>query len=681
MKINLRAFPYKLIAAVFALVWLFVVLVNYYIVHKPFDAEQFLRILSNAGDVLVAVLVYALAATVGRWILRGYKFATPLERMIFSAGVGLGALSLVTFILGLVGALNGIVFWAIILWVFFLLRNDWRGVWCDLRAIRFPCDSRFEFILRAFILITLILAGLVAFTPTLAWDAQVYHLVIGKMALAHGSIVPAPENPPLQFPALVEMLYLAVMVLKSDGAASAIHFGFLLLLCGALFSLSQRFFSARMGWLTVAILCAVPSLVAIATWAYNDLALAFYTFMAFYALGVGQEHSELKWFFLAGGFAGGALGEKYMAMAIPLALALLIARPARGAIKNLVTMLAGCALIAAPWYLRNVAFTGNPIYPLLSNNVYWDAYRAQQLSPPTTLLTTPLFPLSVLWDMTILGMQGTVLFDATMGPLFLMLLPFLALVWLRGDRVTTSALIFAATLYVFWIAELALSSIALQTRYLFFIFPMCALLAALAFERLSLLTLPQFSLAHFASLALLLVLTLTLWGATYGFVALNPLPYLFGTESREEYLKARLQPSGYYAALQFLDELPPHSKVLFLWEPRDYYVSRAVTTQSDWILDQFGHWRYLYHDPDGIAQALRQQGFTHLFINRWGLDYQLSNQARDVSPEMVLMLQDLTTRYAQQVYGELPITYVTDASGKNHVMGATTETYAVYEIK
>ena len=81
----------------------------------------------------------------------------------------------------------------------------------------------------ATVLLSLAVAFLFALTPPTAWDAQTYHLVEAKQALALGKITTPPNIPYFSFPSLVEMLFLAGMVLKGDIAAQQIHFAFLIL--------------------------------------------------------------------------------------------------------------------------------------------------------------------------------------------------------------------------------------------------------------------------------------------------------------------------------------------------------------------------------------------------------------------------------------------------------------------
>jgi hypothetical protein len=440
----------RLLLIIAALAWIFIVVFNYYIVHKPFTVANVLAMGDGLANVFVWLALMAAAVGAGGRILRGFEFAPGLEGLVFRAGLGFGLLGVATFALGLVGLLHPLVFWVLLLGALVLLRKEIRDNARGILDTRGFIETRGEKMLGVFAGLTILIAFLQTLTPTIAWDAQVYHLVAGKIALARGFIGAPPDNPTLSYPALVEMLYLAALALKGDGPTPLIHFGFALLTLAGLFAFSARYFSAQVRWRAVAILCAVPSFILVATWPYNDIALAFYSFAAFYAVTVAKERGEVRWFALTGVFAGFALGEKYTAVAVPIALFVLIARPNRAALKNAMVMAVVAALVAAPWSIRNVVFTGNPVYPFIFGGPYWDAYRAAHFTPPSEMLVQPWRLVIAPWEATILGVQGTTSFDTTIGPLLLMLLPLLALVWKRGERVVNDALIFSGVLYLFW---------------------------------------------------------------------------------------------------------------------------------------------------------------------------------------------------------------------------------------
>ncbi|MDE3091098.1 MAG: glycosyltransferase family 39 protein [Chloroflexota bacterium] len=679
----------RLIRVILALVWLFVVTFSYYIVHKPFTAENLLALLNALGDVFVAAALFALAAVLGRRVTRAVSFASPLEATVFRIGLGLGIISFTAFALGLLGLLNRILFWLLLIGAAFLLRADGVALWRDLRAIQLPIASRFERWLAAFIVATLALASFVALTPTLAWDAQLYHLYGAKLALAQGRIGVPPDILSLSDPSLVEMLYLAAMALKGDGATALIHLGYAALTLGALLALSQRFFATRVGWMTGAIVLAVPSFLLVSTWPYNDAALAFYAFGALFAVLIAKESLEARWFILAGVFIGFAVGIKYTALLVAVALAAVLwSRDKRVGSGNWVRVFVTGALVGAPWYLRNLVFVGNPIYPFFFGGRYWDAFRAHAYSGfGSGLANAPLRLLLAPWEASILGREGSTSYEATIGPLLLALLPLLLVSVLRRDKsnriaggsVLRSIFIFVGVSYAFWLVGAAASRGLTQTRLLFPAFPALALVAAIALNELPVLDLPRFSLARFTELLVSIVLALTLLAQTLDFVALNPLLYLSGFETRDAYLAQRLTPNGYWDALQFLGRLDT-PKVFFLWEPRAYYAPDPVMAQPDEILDAFAHLRYLYRDAAGIAKALRVEGYRYILLNHWGLDFQLADKATGLSASDVQILQELTTRYARQVYGTLPLDYTEDAAGNVKVVGVDREAYAVYAL-
>ena len=120
-------------------------------------------------------------------------------------------------------------------------------------------------------------------------------------------------------------------------------------------------------------------------------------------------------------------------------------------------------------------------------------------------------------------------------------------------------------------------------------------------------------------------------------------------------------------------QLPCDAKVLFLWEPRSYYVRRTV--QPDAILDQFAHLHHLYRDANAIARAVREQGYTHILLYRAGLDYIYVSGTDPIHAEDVRVLQEMLTRHARLMYGKTPLDMV---DGK--IVRANEEPYAIYEL-
>lgn len=672
----------RVIPILAALGWLFVVVFAYYIPHKPFTAENLIAVLSAAGDVLVVLLLFACAAAVGRRLMRRLRLASPLEEIVLHTGVGLGLVSFVVLDLGLLGWVSGPILWLGLVLGLVLLRGQVVETARAIRELRVPCESRFERGLALFVLFGLGVSGLLALTPPIGWDAIQYHLVGPQLALAQGRITAPPDNLSLSNPALVEMLFLVAMALKSDISAQVVHWTYLLLLLGAVMALALRYYTPRHGWLGAALLVAVPSLLAVSTWAYNDTALAYYATAALflvlmYRQDPGRAETALVW---AGAFAGMTMGAKYTAAFVVVALASLLFRARRESLRGLVVFGLVCALVASPWYLRNIFFTGNPIYPFVWGGPYWDEYRATMYARAGTgLLGEPLQLLLAPWEATVLGREDIVQFQATIGPLFLALVP-LWLVTLHlpsqepapRTQANRALWIFAGVLYLAWAIGLAQSKLLSQTRLLFPAFPAFALLAAEAYGRLGALWSPRLSVQRFACLVVGLVLGLNALSNLLGMIGDHPLDYIVGFESRRDYLARHL--GSYYTTAEAINaKLPQNAQILFLWETRSYYVQRAV--HADAILDTFGDLRYRYGDVEGMVRALRAAGYTHILLNRAGLNYFLTSGYDPVSAEDVALLQELLGHHTRQVFGELPL-----ALRDGAVLGAVTEPYAIYEL-
>ena len=675
-----RSRPSILILAILSLGWLFVVTLNYYIVHKPFGIENLVAILTALGDVLIVVALFMLAGAVGRRLMRSLTFASLLEAIVFQIALGLAIISFATLTLGLLGLLNGILFWIVVLVALLLLRHDLIALARTVRAIAFPTPSSFERVLAVFTVFSVGLAFFSALTPPIAWDSQAYHLVIPQFAIEHGRITMPPDIPYFSFPSLVEMLFLAAMLLKGDIATQLIHTGYFLLLLGGLFAFAQRFLTNRTAWLAVAILVAVPSFFQIAMWAYVDVALACYAFLAVYALMVARDENGATWFVLAGVGAGLAMGVKYTAVIVPIALGLVLLWRRDFNLKHWAMILGSAALVAVPWYARNLVFMGNPVYPFVFGGPYWDSFRAYWFGRlGTGLANDPLRLLSAPWEATILGIEGKVGYQATIGPLLLTLLPLLV-VYLGSTRlhatrkIAGELLVFSIALYAFWLFGIFGSDSLMQTRLLFPAFPVFAILAACAFEAIGELDLAQFSLQRFASMFITLVLVLTGIAYWLDFIANNPLPYITGFESRSGFLARNL--GAYDSVAQWMNtNLGEQSKTLLVWEPRSYYIHRAV--QPDTIVDHSAHLFWKYGNPDALAMSLRDAGYTHILVNRAGLENLLETNHHPISDGELIMWQDFAARYLKPIYPK-PLDIV-DAH-QRIVVDANSEPYVLYEI-
>ncbi|MBN1221445.1 MAG: hypothetical protein JXM69_21170 [Anaerolineae bacterium] len=398
----------------------------------------------------------------------------------------------------------------------------------------------------------------------------------------------------------------------------------------------------------------------------------------------GIHNSQFSWLVLSGLLVGLAMGLKYTSFVTPLVLSGLViwysyrraggrgqrtedrehrtgssGRPSRFlnyvlrfAVKNLVAFALPALLVALPWYTKNWAFTGNPVYPFLSGlfgGQYWNEFRADWYAAagtgigwrPGTLLVLP-------WLLT-LGVRDVNYWDGRTGPLLLLFLPLI--IWAGFSRrfverraVLGGLLFYALAHYIFWMVGVMWSRSLWQSRLLLPGLVALTPIAGWLWAYLPNFDLSRFSVSRFVNITLGLILALTVVDGGLLTLDINPWPYLAGLETRDAYLTRRL--GAYYETMQQIDEvLPPEATVVFLWEPRTYYCQRDCRPDS--ILDTFPHLVNQYGSAEAIIRAWQQAGVSHVLIHRSGLEFVLNE-----SPEAVdkAILAELEAGFLQPVF-------------------------------
>ncbi len=653
------------------ILWLFFSIASYFVVYKPITpelsaalAEQPSLTFSTSAlerillDLLAALWIPFLALGLGlpiwRWLAlekqegKGTKEhgseSIPTASLpdnsstalLLSWGLGFGALGLIVLGLGLMGWLET----AVLLPLVILLTAI--TAWPTLNSLRQFANSQIRLLANLplailFLLLTLGLALTLALLPPTDWDGLFYHLKGPQLYLSAGAIRPGIDLSHLNFPALFEMLYTLAMALRGDVSAQLLHLFFSLLLAGLVAIMARQLFGVRNGGITaVLFLFATPMILLLGTWAYNDLPLAFYSVGALYTFIRWQNGANNRWLTLSGLYAGFAMSMKYTSFITPLFISSLLLwqyrRNVRQGWRPLLAFALPAALVAAPWYLKNWVFTGNPVYPFVFGGRFWDGFRAAAYSETGSGIGFDLAAILRLpYDLT-LGLRDASQ-DGPTGPFYLGFLPLLLFFGLRRRKLTPppfyTLTLYALAAYLFWMVGVTNSAGLWQSRLLLPAFvALCPVLAWLlqVTERWDH---PQFSTRRFLNLAIAFVLALVLLGQFSHWLTINPLPYLAGSESREAYLLRRLGP--HYAAMQAINKLPEDAVVTFLWEPRSYYCQREC--RPDTILDKFGHLVYLHGDAAGIAQAWHEEGVTHVLLFRLGLDFVLQDGGGTAVPQ------------------------------------------------
>ena len=687
------------------LLWLVFILAGYYVVQNAYLGPVYealgggirwrapspsgRALIRSALDLLAALWILFIALGLGRWLIGRLKLAgrTPLEELLFAIGTGAGALGLLVLVLGLIGLLQRPLLIGLAI---LLTLATFRGNVFFLRRLSIP---RPRWTLALLLLATAGLALTLALLPPTSWDGLFYHLTGPELYLDQGGIRPGPDIPHLNFPALIEMNFLLAMAIRGDTTAVVLHLAFALLLVGLVYALAQELLAVKNGWLAVLFLLSIPMIFTLAGWAYNDLALAFFQVSALYALlkwhgqlASGSQQAPVSqqapdsddprtgsglrarlagqgWLIMAGVMCGLAMSVKYTSFVAPLTLLALLLwwwrRDLRQVLWPAAVLLGVAVLVAAPWYLKSQAFTGNPVYPFVFGGRNWDDFRAAAYAESGTGIgfdpatCTPgaaehlvgqhaqgcdLSPvylvrrlLTLPFDLT-MGLRDASR-DGDTGPLFLLFLPLMIgyVLFRPGGRrppAFNALLLFALAQYLFWTLGVVASASLWQSRLLLpALVGLCPAMAWLL-EDMARFDRSRFSLQRQLYLVIGLVLLLGLAIRFANWLPHQPWTYLIGDEPLQTNLERRL---GYhYLAMEAVNDLPETAVVAYLWEPRSYYCQRDCRPDS--ILDEFGHLTFLYGNAGSIAEAWRDQGVTHVLLFQAGLDLVLAANSAGEEP-------------------------------------------------
>jgi len=633
-----------------AVLWMAVLLGLYYWVHKPLTPALARAAGGAALDVALAGVTVALAGGAGRRLLRPLDLApwSVPERRAVEALAGLGALSLAVLAVGVVALRPWSM--AILALVLAAVAGREAVAWAR-ELITWARETRpgggwpgfLAWASAALLLMALIMATL----PPAKWDVLTYHLAGPQAYVREGRFYAVADNHFLGFPQLVDTLYAALLALTGRlTAAGPLHWaigGLALLATGGC---AARYGGAAAGWAAVVAVLASRTIWLEMTFAYVDLMLL--GLMMAGLLAVERWHAaraagqaEAGWLALTGAAAGLALGVKYTALWIPLALGLLIAWLGRGdGLRALLRrgMVAGgvAALVFLPWLVRNGLWYDNPLFPFAFEGGGMDSIRQDWYSQPRSGLAygadawqVPLMPLLA----TIFGVENAGTYASDVGPLFALLIPLVPLGWASlkpGARAAAGRMLGAAAVVTLgWMALGALGSyINVQTRLVLYALPPLAVAAGLGLEALRDLPLRPLNLGFVVRAMVGLVVVFTLIDGTRVLITSGIHAYYSGGDDhREQYLEGAL--GWHYEAMRQVNGLPAGTRVWFLWEPRTLYCDgERVRCRPDSLMDAWYHARRTVPggSPDAIAERWREAGAEMLLVYEFGRQFELENQ-------------------------------------------------------
>jgi hypothetical protein len=432
-----------------------------------------------------------------------------------------------------------------------------------------------------------------ALAPETLADGITYHLGLPNEYLRLGGF---PDH--ITFydvvPQGMEMLYTVAFAFGRHAGAKLVEFVFFIASIPLIFRIGRRLGASELACLVAAVFyfCA-PVAGITGSSSYNDAAGVFFMLAAFYLLLLANSRYLLP----AGVLAGFCYAIKLPGIVVVAGAVLFVAAQRRW--KPALVVAAGAALMMAPWIVRDVALTGNPVAPLMNRvfpNPYFHIATEEELAANLRSLGD-VRPAQVPWELAF-GDHLT----GTFGPL-LMVLPIglLALRHRAGRLLWAAALLLALPWLTNTGARFLMPAVVLAAIALGMVLPRPAAWAAIAIQ--AVLCWPH---------------VLDTWETRYSFRLHDfPLAAAAGAESEADYCKRRFE--EYNVARMIQHVTPPGSRTLALLSVANAYLDRevAVTWQSaeaDQLLDTL-RLASLYSDvpifdwkavwPERIVHAVR----------------------------------------------------------------------------
>ncbi len=555
--------------------------------------------------VLTLLLAASLGSTILSWI--GMTELKGLERACFSVTVGLFVLGMVTFAIGIVGGLYRVVFYllyaaGIVSYLPRWIRHLSTRIGLNVRA-----RDRAVWLILFLFVVLFIVGFLYSLTPPTQSDGLRYHLAAPQEYMKMHRIHYLELNAFSNFPFLIEMLSMLGMILSSDILAKLFHFSMLCLTALLLGCFWKRFLEGSnstanasgtrseglnfRALLVPAIFVTTPVAFIVSCWSFVDLGVTLYFVSMIYSLCLWARFRSTPCLVLCGIIGGAALGTKYtMLIFVALAAALIAFTPRRSVPpkrvgwKDALVALVIALVLGSPWYVKNVVYTGNPVYPVAYNlfdGKDWSEANAQFYAEKRAekgLGTSLSHLLASPWDTAFYWDKFEEFNPGILYLLFVPLLVLLPLVCMRTPQPTRIILlyllIFASVFYAVWF-------FTYQSNR--FLLPFFALLSPLIVFMIQEIRTGRALLARIVLSVVLIVLSYnTLWIVRWitTEASPHPLPVVLGFESRDDYLTKALL---HYRCFQYLNAVvEPDETVLFVGEHRGYYCNVRYLS-SDWF--------------------------------------------------------------------------------------------------
>lgn len=622
---------------VFAL-WLLAILCPL-LLKLPRTISPVLNRLIPCFQLALVIFLVVTAIAIGKIFVRWSRLAIPnwLTHICICAGIGIVVLIYLTLLLGALHLLWTWSFLAILLGALLIVLLEIpelveQGI-KEWKAHR-PRVQPVDVLLLVLLAVVLIPPFFSALVPPYSWDAQVYHLTIPKLYLLHHGIHHIPLNIYSNMPLNIDMLFLLGMGAGNDVVAKLLHYVLGLLVCVALYGFSRQYFVERVGLLASLLFVVHPMVNYEFGVAFVDVGMGFFFVLMVWSFIELLRSGQTQWAVIMGLFGGALLGSKYTGALGVLSvlvtfLVILGVTKVRSRKENEGMLIAEATIqrrwiltgafllvsvfLALPWLIKNIVYTGNPVYPLLYGlfgGREWTGTMAQQLidwqrniGQGRTILDYLLLP----WRVFVESGPEYRHFAGKLSPIAFITLP-LAFLVLRRNQLIRILLGIFAIFFILW----ALG--AQQVRFLIPGLPLLGIIAAVGIERVRDRGLRVLYGLLIALVVIISVMTLA-WQRDEPIAPTiaDHLKVIVGEETRDAFLRPRVRSYGCFRHLDAIAS--PGDRIILLFENMGYYCNFPYLADGMFEASYFVDLAVRCETPEAFADALRALDVSYVLVN------------------------------------------------------------------
>ena len=592
------------------------------------NALNFSNLLMSLSAIGSALWFWLLALGFGwkLFFILGFFHVAPsslhqrLVRLSLSLGFGLGTLATTILVVGIfVGVSASILLGFLIMLVVFIGRS-WFQVGKELQQAIVGIISRpwkiSQVLGIALILGITSLSLPTALTPTLYPDTLRYHFGLTRAFEQLGRIAPIENFAETKLASNWQMIYLPQLLLAGDGCAQIFNW-----ICLPFIATFIALAAGPGSWMASSLIfVSTPFLLGVSGLGNNDLGVTLFASMMWLVLRSEEIRNRFFW---AGIFGGLAVGTKYPSVLVAIGVLascwLFLKDPFRKRLECGLWFATGLSLSYLPWFIRNLLWTGDPFYPVLSRLLPWGSdegrWVVESYSHALAHYDTGVSGLSRFflapWRLTVADQRYG--FESDVGLIFWSAIPLiLFFAFRRKNRMEFRFIVFSTLISCFlWLLG------SHVTRFLAPLIPGAALLIGYCWKEWTtfLISHGLHKIKSFTQAFALILIGVNLWQAITSVVHFaDPYHYLLGGMKRDEYLS---QHSALYRIAKWLSTPERVQSVVLLFGEEEIYRFKNPVRVSGpfdrkWLVDQITASR----SPSELAQKLKASGIEYLCINQ-----------------------------------------------------------------